>query len=79
MKRDCPQRQGSQGFKPVQVQSSVGQARTQVVPSQSSVGQRNQFSLRGAMQAPSAVQTGQRGQVMGRGQVQGSHAMTLGT
>ena len=48
MKRDCPRRQRSQGFEPVQVQSSVGQARTQVVPSHSSLGQRNQFSLRGA-------------------------------
>ena len=28
MKRDCPQRQGSQGFGTVQSQSSVGQART---------------------------------------------------
>ena len=79
MKRDCPRRQGSQGFEPVQVQSSVGQARTQVVPSHSSVGQRNQFSLRGATQAPSAVQTDQRGQGMGRGQVQGSQARTSGT
>ena len=58
MKTDCPWRQGSQGFEPVQVQSSVGQARTQVVPSHSSVGQRNQFPLRGATQAPSVVQTG---------------------
>ena len=79
MKRDCPQRQGSQGFEPVQVQSSVGQARTQVVPSHSSVSQRNQFPLRGATQAPSAVQTGQRGQGMGRGQVQGSQARTSRT
>ena len=79
MKRDCPRRQGSQGFEPVQVQSSVGQARTQVVPSHSSVGQRNQFRLRGATQAPSAVQTGQRSQGMGRGQVQGSQARTSGT
>ena len=69
MKRDCPQRQRSQGFEPVQVQSSVGHARTQVVPSHSNLGQRNQFPLRGATQAPSAVQTGQRGQDMGRGQV----------
>ena len=61
MKKDCPRRQGSQGFEPVQVQSSVGQARTQVVPSHSGVGQRNQFPLRGATQAPSAMQTGQRG------------------
>ena len=79
MKRDCPRRQGSQGFEPVQVQSSVGQAQTQVVPSHSSVGQRNQFPLRGATQAPSAVQTGQRSQGMGRGQVQGSQARTSGT
>ena len=79
MKRDCPQRQGSQGFEPVQVKSSVGQALTQVVPSHSGVGQRNQFSLRGATQAPSAVQTGQRDQGMGRGQVQGSQARTSGT
>ena len=79
MKRDCPQRQGSQGFELVQVQSSVGQARTQVVPSHSSVGQRNQFPLRGATQEPSAVQTEQRGQGMGRGQVQGSQARTSGT
>ena len=67
MKRDCPRRQGSKGFEPVQVQSSVGQARTQVVPSHSGVGQRNQFLLQGATQAPSAVQAGQRGQGMGRG------------
>ena len=79
MKRDCPRRQGSQGFEPVQVQSSVGQARTQVVPSHSSVGQRNQFPLRGATEAPSAVQTGQRGQGMGRGQVQSSQTRTSGT
>ena len=43
------------------------------------MGQRNQFLLRGATQAPLAVQTGQRGQGMGRGQVQGSQARTLGT
>ena len=58
MKRDCPRRQGSQGFEPVQVQSSIGQARTRDVPSHSNVGQRNQLPLRGATQAPSAVQTG---------------------
>ena len=79
MKRDCPRRQGSQGFEQVHVQSSVGQVRTQVVPSHSSVGQRNQFPLRGATQVPSAVQTGQRGLGMGRGQVQGSQARTSGT
>ena len=57
----------------------MGQARTQVVPSHSSVGQRNQFPLQGATQAPSAVHTGQRGQNMGRAQVQGSQARTSGT
>ena len=57
----------------------MGQARTQVVPSHFGVGQRNQFPLRGATQAPPAVQTGQRGQGMGRGQVQDSQARTSGT
>ena len=79
MKRDCPRRQGSQGFESMQVQSSVGQARTQVIPSHSGVGQRNQFPLRSATQAPSVVQTSQRGQGMGRGQVQDSQARTSGT
>ena len=79
MKRDCPRRQGSQGFKPMQVKSSVGQGRTQVVPSHSSVGQRNQFPLRGVTQAPSVIQTGQKGQRMGRGQVQRSQARTSRT
>ena len=57
----------------------MGQARTQFVPSHFSVGQRNQFPLRGATQAPSVVQTGQRGQGTGRGHVQGSQARTSGT
>ena len=43
------------------------------------MGQRNQFPLRGATQAPLVVQTGQRGQGMGRGQVHGSQAKTSGT
>ena len=71
MKRDCPRRQGSQGFGPIQSQSSVGQARTQFVPSHLGVGQRNQFQSQSAMPAPPVVQMSQRGQVMGRGQVQG--------
>ena len=57
----------------------MGQARTQVVPSHSGVGQRNQFPLRGVTQAPLVVQTGQRGQGMGRGKVQDSQARTSGT
>ena len=50
-----------------QSQSSVGQARTQFVPSHPSEGQRNQFQSQGAMQAPSTAQTGQMGQSTGRG------------
>ena len=33
MRRDCPQRQGSQSYGTAQSQSSVGQVRTQFVPS----------------------------------------------
>ena len=43
VRRDCPQRQGSQGFGTAQSQSSVGQARTQFVPSQPIGGQRDQY------------------------------------
>ena len=43
MKKDCPWRHGSQGFRPVQFPSSVGQAQTQFVPSHSGMGKRNQF------------------------------------
>ena len=57
----------------------MGHAQSQVVPSHSSVGRRNQFSLRSATQAPSAAQTGQRGQGMGQGQVHNSQARTSGT
>ena len=67
MKRDYPQRQGSQGYGTTQSQSSVGHARTQFVPSYLSAGQRNQYQFQGAAQAPSTSQTGQRGQSMGRG------------
>ena len=69
MNRDCQWRQGSQGFGLTQSQSSVGQARTQFIPSHPSVGQRNQFQSQSVMPAPPAIQMGQRGQVMGRGQV----------
>ena len=43
------------------------------------MGQRNQFLLQGATQAPSAVQTCKRGQGTGQGHVQGSQARTSGT
>ena len=40
------------------------------------MGQRNQFQLRGAIQAPSAAQVDQKSQSVGRGQVQDSQAGT---
>ena len=42
MRRDCPQRQGSQGFGTAQSQSVAGQERIQYVPPQHSIGQRGQ-------------------------------------
>ena len=58
MKRDYPRRHGSQGFELTQFQSSVGQARTQFVPSHSGMGQRNQLQSQSATKAPLAVQMG---------------------
>ena len=43
MKRDCPWRHESQGFGSAQSQLSMGQAQTQFIPPQPSMGQRNQF------------------------------------
>ena len=40
MRRDCPQRQGSQGFGKVQSQSVAGQERIHYVPPQRGIGQR---------------------------------------
>ena len=40
MRRDCPQRQGSQNYGTAQSQSLVGQAQTQFVLSHPSAGQR---------------------------------------
>ena len=48
----------------------------QFIPPYPSMGQRNQFQSRGAIQAPSAAQMGQRGQSVGRGQVQDSQVGT---
>ena len=79
MKQDCPQKHESQDFRPMQFQSSVGQARTPFIPSHFGTGQKNQFQSQGATQAPSAVHMGQRGQSMGRGQVQGPQARTSRT
>ena len=69
MRRDCPQRQGSQGFGIVQSQSAVGQEMTQFVSPHPNMGQRDQYQSQGAAQAPSTSQTGHisQDQSVGRG------------
>ena len=67
MRRDYPQRQGSQGFGTAQSQSVPGQERIHYVPPQHGTGQRSQSQFRGATRAPHISQAGSRGQSMGRG------------
>ena len=74
MRRDCPQRQGSQDFGTAQSQLAIGQERVQFIPPHPNMDQRNQFQLQGTIQAPSAAQVGQRDQSVGRGQVQSPQA-----
>ena len=74
MRRDFPQRQGSQEFGTAQSQLAIGQKRVQFIPPHPSVGQRNQFQSQGDIRAPPAAQMGQRGQSVDRGQVQSPHA-----
>ena len=76
MRRDCPQRQGSQGFGTAQSQSVVGQERIQYIPPQHNTGQRSQSQFQGATRAPSISQAGLRGQSMGRGRGRGPQAGT---
>ena len=61
MRRDCPQRQGSQGFGTTQSQSIVGQERIQYVPPQHGTGQRGQSQFQEATWAPHISQAGSRG------------------
>ena len=68
VRRDCPQRQGSQDFGTAQSQLAVEHESIRFIPPHPRVGQRNQFKFRGAIQALSAAQIGQRGQSVGRGQ-----------
>ena len=77
VRRDCPQRQGSQDFGTARSQLAIEQERVQFIPPHPSTGQRNQFQFRGAIRAPSIAQVGQRGQSVGRGQVQDSQAGTF--
>ena len=51
MRRDCPQRQGSQDFGTAQSQLAVGQEQIQFIPPHPSMGQRSQFQSQGAIQA----------------------------
>ena len=76
MRRDCPQRQGSQGIGTAQSQLAVEQESVHFIPPHPSTSQRNHFQFQGAIRAPSAAQVGQRGQSVGRGQVQDSQART---
>ena len=78
MRRDCPQRQGSQGFGTTQSQSVAGQERIQYVPPQHGTGKRSQSQFQGAIWAPPISQVGPRGQSMGRGRGRGPQAGTSG-
>ena len=78
MRRDCPQRQGSQGFGTAQSQSVAGQERIQYVPPQHGTGHRSQSPFQGATRAPHISQAGPRGQIMGRGRGRGPQAGTSG-
>ena len=70
VRRDCPQKQGSQGIGTAQSQLAVEKERVQFIPPHPSTGQRNQFQFRRAIQALPAAQIGQRGQSVGRSQGQ---------
>ena len=70
VRRDCPQRQGSQDLGTAQSQLAVEQESIPFIPLYPSTGQRNQFWFRGATQALPAAQIGQRGQSVGRSQGQ---------
>ena len=78
MRRDCPQRQGSQDFGTAQSQSMVGQERIQYIPPQHGTGKMSQSQFQGATRAPPISQEGPRGQSMGRGRGRGPQAGTSG-
>ena len=65
MRRDWPQRQGSQGFGTSQSKSVVGHERIQYILLQLGTGQRSQFQFQGAARAPPVTQASQRGRVRG--------------
>ena len=63
IRRDCPQRQGSQGFGTAQSQSVAGQERIQYVPPQHGTGPRGQSMGRGRGRGPQARTSGVQGRV----------------
>ena len=67
MRRDCPQRQGSQGF-----------GTSQYIPPQHGTGHRGQSQFHGATRAPHISQADPRGQSMGKGRGRGPQAGTSG-
>ena len=78
MRRDCTQRQGSQGFGTTQSQSVAGQKRIQYVPPQHGTGQGSQSQFQGARWATHISQAGPRGQSTGRGRGRGPQEGTSG-
>ena len=78
MRRDCPQRMGSQGFGTSQSQSVAGQERIQYIPPQHDTCQRGQSQFQGATRAPHISQAVPRGQSMGRGRGRGPQVGTSG-
>ena len=78
MRRDCPRRQGSQGFGTSQSQSVADQERIQYIPPQHSTGQRSQSRFQGATRAPHISQAGPRGQGTSRGRGRDPQAGTSG-
>ena len=78
MRRDCPQRQGSQGLGTGQSQSVVGQERIQFIPLHPSMGQRSQYKSQGVARVPPVTQASQRDQILGRGRGWGPQARTSG-
>ena len=78
MRRDCPRRQGSQGFGTSQSQLVAEQERIQYVPPQHGAGHKGQSLFQGATRAPHISQAGPRCQSMGRGRGRGPQAGTSG-
>ena len=70
VRRDCPQKQGSQDFETAQSQLAVEQENIRFIPPHLSKGQRNQFQFRGVVPALPTTQIGQRGESVGRSQGQ---------